>query len=120
MKRVAIIAVVIGVMVFFKMRNQGDDSAAVLSDMKAVISSMEAYEDNADFLDQTLETCHMTVFSDSYDMGSRRRGATFDEDKYIQDVLTLMVKHCNRFNRKELAAPLAELRDAIMAEVEKG
>ncbi len=116
MKRVVIIMVVIGVAVFFKMRNQGDNSEQVLSDMRVIISSLDVYEANSDYLDQILETRHMKAFRDSYEMGRRRRGPTFEEDKYIQDVLTMMVKDCNRDNERDLAATLVALREAILAE----
>ena len=72
MKKVAIIMVIVGVSVFFKMRNQGDNSAQILSDMKEIISSLDVYQANAEYLDQILETRHMKSFRDAYDMGGRR------------------------------------------------
>ena len=116
MKKAAIILVIIGVGVFLKMRNQGDNSAQIHSDMREIISSLELYEANADYLDRTLETRHMKAFRDTYEMGGRRRGATFDQDKYIEDLLTMMVKDCNRDNKRDLVAPLVALREALLAE----
>ena len=112
----AIFLVLIGVVVFLKMRNQGDNSEQILSDMREIISSLEVYEANADYLDQKLETRHMKAFRDSYEMGGRRRGSTFDQDKYIQDLLTTMVKDCNRDNRRDVAAALVALREELLAQ----
>lgn len=116
MKKVAIFLVFAGVVVFLKMRNQSDDSAQVLSEMKELISSLEVYDANSDFLDRSLERHHMKAFDDAYEIGRRRRNTTFDVDKYIQDMLTMMVKDCNQANERDLAATLVEMREAILAE----
>ena len=115
MKKVAIFLVFIGVVVFLKIRNQSDDSAQVLSDMKELISSLEVYDANAEFLDRSVERRHMKAFDDAYEMGRRRRRTTFDEDKYIQDMLTMMVKDCNQANKRDLAATLVAVREELLA-----
>lgn len=116
MKKVAIFLVFVGVVVFLKMRNQSDDSGQVLSDMKELISSLEVYDANSEFLDRSLERRHMKAFDDAYEMGRRRRRTTFDEDQYIQDMLTMMVKDCNQANKRDLAATLVAVRESILAE----
>lgn len=114
MKKVAIFVVILGVVVFFKMRGRGQDSSEILSDMKLLVSTLDGYEANAAFLDQTLERCHRKAFDDSYEVGGRRRASTFDEDQYIQDILTRMVRMCNEEGKREVAAELAELRDGLL------
>ena len=71
---------------------------------------------NADFLDQSLERSHRRAFEDAYDMGRRRQGATFDEDKYIKDVLTLMIRDCNQANKRDLVDTLMQVREVLLAE----
>ncbi len=115
MKKVLVFLAIAGVVVYSKMSNRSDASSEFLNDMQALIATLDNYEDNAEFIDLRLKLRHTQAFADAYDAGSRRRGATFDEGKYIQDIFGMLIKDCNNGNRKELAVSLVELRSELMA-----
>ena len=90
MRRVGWIVLIIVVFVGFKLWNWRSDSADVLADMKEVIARLDVDEADAEYLDELLEREHSVAFEAAYDTGSRRRGASFDEEKYLAGVLERM------------------------------
>ncbi len=106
------------VLVAIKFSNRGDDSAQVLSEAKELIAQLEVYKPNAEYLDKLTERAHRHVFDKAYDMGGRRRGATFDEDKYLTALLDYMMAQCRTDRENDIAVALQKMREELAAETE--
>ena len=118
MRKVGWIVLIFVVFVGFKLWNWRSDSADVLADMKEVIARLDVNEADAEYLEGLLEREHTIAFEAAYDTGSRRRGATFDEDKYLVQVLDAMIKQCDRDRETEIAAKLRALKQAVESSIE--
>jgi len=116
MKRLGIILVLAAVGVGLKFARQGDDSKQVLSEMKEVFAEADFYQSDPEFMNDLLERHHLTAFNEAYDIGSRRRRATFDEDKYLDVLLTGMISECNQRDKREAAGALIAFKAAVQAE----
>ena len=64
-------------------------------------------------MNKLLEREHPAVFDAAYDIGSRRRRAKFDADKYRAAILEKMARECANSGRTELAGELKILNAVI-------
>jgi hypothetical protein len=110
MQKVGGVIVVIVILVGLKFWHRSDDSAEILADMKEVIAQLNVDEADAKYLEQMLEREHQRAFDAAYDMGGRRRRATFDEKQYLVQVLGAMAKQCDRDRSPEIADKLRTLK----------
>jgi len=115
-KKVVGFVVVLVVLVGIKFFTRSGDKEEILADMKKLVVRIEGYDQHAEYLDKLLEREHNRVFDKAYDMGGRRRGASFDETKYLGEVLTGMAADCERTKRTDLANSLRQYRDTLLAE----
>jgi len=115
-KKVVILVVVIGVIVAFKMKNQGDDSATIQAEMQKLIAALPCAGDSAEYLDSLIVRHHNVAFREAYTMGGRRTKARFDQDKYIENILTRMIKAARDAGKPDLVDCLQEARAILLAD----
>lgn len=115
MGKFGITAVAIVVFVIVAWQRSGKDSDAVLNQMKQLVSQLDTYPQNAEYLDRMVEHEHKMSFHDYYDMGGRRRGASFDDEGYLRHLLDKMIANCNRDRREDVAKELMELRENLFS-----
>ncbi len=106
MRKAAGIVVVIILLTGWRLHNRGSDDKQVLADMKALITELELSSEDTAYLNGIVDREHRLAFDGAYDMGSRRRGATFDEDKYVDAVFQAMIARCDKDKKKDLAGKL--------------
>jgi hypothetical protein len=116
MKKAAIAAIGIAVVVGFRMSNRGDASGQTLSEMREIIQSMDEYQDNDVLLDGFLKLAHVRAFGKAYDVGGRRDSATYDQEAYLDMVFDDMIEQCQNHHKTELADALQELRKEVYLE----
>ena len=114
MKKAIWIVVALAVIFGLKFYNRGNDEKDVLAEMKAVIVEMGLPADDTTYLHGVVERVHPDAFDAAYSMGSRRRAATLDEQKYIQEVFKGMIRACTGDNKHHLIEPLLNTRDLIL------
>ena len=64
---------------------------------------MPGYDENQSYINSIFEPCFETAFQASYDMGSRRRSAKFDQDKYITTLFDNLMVRSKQDGKEELA-----------------
>jgi len=102
--------VLIIAVVWWRMSNRADDSAFIKAEALKVVALMEGYEKDKVLLDQMAERAHTAAFDKAYEMGRRRRGTTFDEDKYLDAFFRSMAMQADMMSRPDLKVALANLR----------
>jgi hypothetical protein len=116
MRKFAGILIAIIAIMGLKFWRSGNDSKEVLAQAKELISEMPEYSENAAYLDKLAELHHPLAFNAAYDLGGRRRRASFNEKKYVHGLLTRMAESCRADGKKELQKALQEADVAIQAE----
>lgn len=120
MKKVIVFIVAVAVLGWFKMSDRGDVSDQTLGDMREIIESMDEYPRNEVFLDSFLKLAHVRAFGDTYDIGTKRRDASFDQEAYLTRVFDELIEECGNHKKPELADALRELRKEVYIEEEEG
>ncbi len=115
-KKVLGIAAVVAVILFFKMRNMGDDDAAIRQEMEAVVESLPCYDAHDEYLDKLLERHHGSAFYEAYEMGGRRRAAEFDENAYVEKLFGGMIKNARDVGKRDLVECLQAARSILLEE----
>jgi hypothetical protein len=119
MRKVIGIVVAIVVVVGLRFYNRGTDEKAVLADMKTVIAQLGASPADSAYLNGVLDREHSRAFDAAYEMGSRRRGARFDENKYVDAIFKAMISQCEKDKKKDLAAKLRIAHEALRSAEKK-
>ncbi len=114
MKRLLVILVLAAVFVGVKVSRRGGSQSKVLHDMRAIIEGLDTYEENADYLDALLVRHHPLAFDKAYDLGGRRRSATFDDELYLDTIFHNMVKECREDGGFGVCQELGQLRDELV------
>lgn len=112
-KKILGFLVVVGVIIGIKFYNRGDDSAQVLKDFKEIMAKSDGYDAHSDVLEPIIQRAHNSVFDSAYEMGGRRRGASFDDSKYVVGMLDYMLRDCRQRHKKEAAEWVLAIRKAI-------
>lgn len=107
---VLIFVALVGALVWWQFSRKDKADAEVLSQMHEVVSHMQSYPNNAEYLDTLLDREHPIAFGEAYTMGSRRRPAKFDDVKYTNVLFDRMAKYCRAAGKKDVAAELDVLR----------
>ncbi|HRX85131.1 MAG TPA: hypothetical protein P5572_08940 [Phycisphaerae bacterium] len=116
MKRLGVV-VVLGVLLFgLKLWHRGDDGKQILKEAKLMVLAMHLPAEEEAYLTTILEREHQKAFDAAYDMGRRRRAATFYEDKYLDAIFAAWIRECQADGKPELADKVAALQAEIMAE----
>ncbi len=103
----------IGGALYLKFRNRGAAADDTLVQMQALIATIDGYQADQAYLKPLTERAHRAAFDGSYDIGGRRRRASFDEDKYLDAFFKHMIQACNADNHRDLVPALQTLRDSL-------
>ena len=101
------IVVVIAVVAGYKNYNKSARSSEVRQSMETWIVAAPGYHENKDVFDELLKEAHKVAFKEAYDVGSRRRSATFDVDKYARVLFSTMQSKAEARGYSEIAKSLA-------------
>ena len=112
---VAFAAVLAGVLVWSRMNRRGENEAAILQQMEEMVSKIDVYPANQEYLDKLLKEEHRGAFDAAYSMGGRRKGAKFDWSKYTTTLFDGMCKECARDKKPEVAKSLRQLEQIMAA-----
>ena len=113
-KKVLGIAVVVTAIMIFKMKNMGEEDSAIQEEMQAIVESLPCYDAHGEYLDTLFERHHGIAFQEAYEMGGRRRGATFDENAYIEKLFGRMIKNARDRSKRDLVECLQEARGVML------
>ena len=97
------IIIVVAIIVGFKFYNKSKAGDDIRSQTIEIVQAMPGYDENQSYIDSILEPCFETAFEVSYDMGSRRRSAKFDQDKYITTLFDNLRVRSKQDGKEELA-----------------
>ncbi len=106
LKSVIIFAVAISGVIGWKFYNKSQASSETKEQVRALLVALPEYPAHADYFNELLDRSHEDAFSAAYQMGGRRRGASFDAEKYLQVVFANMVEHARADGRADLVAAL--------------
>lgn len=112
-RKLAVLALTIaaiGGVLYFKFKRRGEASDVVRAEVVEFIqNNLKGYEQNRSLIDGWVQTAHDRAFAAAYDMGGRRRGATFDEDAYTAAFFESLENQAKARNKKDLALAIREL-----------
>ena len=108
---------VIGILVWHKMSERNDADRETLEAMQELISELDVYPANREYLDGLLTREHKEAFSSSYSAGSRHRPARFDQSKYVQELFDAMIRDCDSRKKQDLAEALRTLKQVTLLAV---
>ena len=115
-KKVLIFVIFVVVIVTMKFQTAGEDSDDIKADMQDIIISLPCYDQADEYLDKLFERHHETSFLKSYEMGGRRQSATFDQNTYIQELFTRMIKNARDASKKDVVECLQLARGLLTIE----
>lgn len=97
------IIIVVAIIVGFKFYNKSKAGDDIRSQTIEIVQVMPGYDENKLYIDSIFEPCFETAFQASFDMGSRRRSAKFDQDKYITTLFDNLMVRSKQDGKEELA-----------------
>jgi hypothetical protein len=101
--------VVIGGVLYYRMGNRSDTSEEVKKEIMAFLPKVKDYAKHKTKLNQWADDAHRQAFNEAYDMGGRRRSATFDEDKYVSTFFEVLCKRAQTAGLRDLENNLRTL-----------
>ncbi len=113
--RIGVFVLMVGAIVGWKFYNKGNDEAAIKSTMKEWVVGAAGYDSDPTYCDALFERFHSDVFEKTYALGGRRRGASFDDDKYISMMTSRMSTQARKDGKPEIATGLEEMSAAYLA-----
>ena len=102
-------------LVWFQYSSKGsekDELRQVAYEVLATIDDYSQFESDYDFY---FDMHHEEAFENNYQMGGRRRNATFDEDGYWNELLTAMIQTAQADEEPEIVAGLKDLNERYNA-----
>ena len=97
------IIIVVVIIVGFKFYKKDKASDNIRSQTIEIVQAMPGYDENQSYINSIFESCFETAFQASYDMGSRRRSAKFDQDTYITTLFDNLMVRSKQDGKEELA-----------------
>ena len=97
------IIIVVVIIVGFKFYKKDEASDNIRSQTIEIVQAMPGYDENQSYINSIFEPCFETAFQASYEMGSRRRSAKFDQDKYITTLFDNLMVRSKQDGKEELA-----------------
>ncbi|MCA9272699.1 MAG: hypothetical protein KDA31_06610 [Phycisphaerales bacterium] len=109
-----IVALVIAaIAIGLKFSNKSEESDHTRQQVSELLHTLPDYDQAGPWYEGLVDTHHEAAFSHHYDIGGRRRSASFDQMAYIHELLDLMAADADRQNQKERAEYIRELRKTV-------
>jgi hypothetical protein len=112
-KGIVSIAVVIAVVVGFKLYNKSKASAAVREQAFVLLQSFPQYEENKEYYDSAFDELHGKAFDHAYRLGGRRSSAAFDEEGYLAVLIALYQRRATEDGRPQIGDALDLYRKTL-------
>lgn len=97
------IIIVVAIVVGFKFYKKERFSENIKSQSIEIIQKIPGYDENKTYIDSIFESSFDKAFEGSYDIGGRRRGAKFDENKYITMLFDNLIGKAKLDGKEDLA-----------------
>ena len=89
---IAVVVLIAGGVIYLKFSNRAEASGDVREAIMSWIVELPCYQENTEKLEEMADRAHEHAFSMAYDMGSRHRSASFDDETYIAEFFGFMIK----------------------------
>lgn len=106
MKNVIGFVVVLALAVGIRFYNRGEDDQKIKNEAKELISQLDFYAADAEYIDGLIDDNHTAAFDASYTMGGRRTASKFDQDKYLAELFHRMAGDAFKAGKRELGQAL--------------
>ena len=113
--RILIAVAVFGGVFYFRMQRRADDSKQIHSEILQVLANMDGYSENEKVIKQMADVAHSQAFGAAYAVGSRRSGAKFDDEAYVNRFFDSMIEQAPLRMREKLVKPLREMKVTFLA-----
>jgi len=90
----------------FKMWSKSDDNAQVKKEMIEVVATFPNYGEKRAYYHRLIDRHHAAAFEASYALGGRRRGNTFDAQRYVASIARAMGDTARSEGEPEVSAHL--------------
>jgi hypothetical protein len=111
---VVIVLLIVGV-TWLRMSRRADASAQVRADVEQMVKSIDNYAKYEKLLKTWTELAHRKAFDAAYDVGGRRRAASFDADKYIRAFFDDLIRSADQAKKADLVKSLKDLQSRMQA-----
>lgn len=111
---VACVILVVGGVLGVKFFNMNQASAEAKTHAAKALESIPGYAQERDYYESLLDAHHDAAFKSAYDMGSRRRSASFDHSGYLKELHSLMLDQAQG-ERRSVAHSLERHRQQFLS-----
>ena len=102
----------IAVLIYVKGQRRTDFEDQARKASMTLLKEVDNYQANEKFYSVRAEAAHKMAFGSAFDMGARRKAATFDEDRYLSLFFERLIDMVRNEGRQDLAKDLIKLRDS--------
>lgn len=113
MQRVVIFIVIAAIVVWSQWGNRDEADAAIKEQMLTLVQELPCYDGEEGYVAGLFDMQHMFAFNQAYDIGGRRRAASFDEEVYFDVLLNGMIIKARDRNKPDVVECLQPLRDML-------
>jgi len=106
----AIMAALVGGVIWWKTSQRGDANAQVYAHALEIVENAPGYGEQPEIYEGLARNAHPAAFAETYSMGGRRTGASFDDERYLTLLFEDMISEAKRNGHDEAAADLEALR----------
>ena len=103
-------------LVYMQYSNKGNDEQELRDVAHEVLMTISDYDQNESDYDFYFDMHHEQAFEDNYQMGGKRRSASFDEDGYWTQILSAMIETAQADKEPEIIAGLQDLKLRFLAD----
>ena len=113
-------ALIVVVVVWSKASNRSDASEAVRAEIMELMEQLDVRDADRKFIDTWSKVVHIHAFEQAYELGGRRRSASFDRDKYVDAFFSRMLRLAEEWKRNQLVEALRELsaREGLSGQID--
>ena len=115
LKRFGGFVIAVAVVLGFKFWAQGDTSKEVHAATQSWIVEAKGYDADSEYYEKILKEAHEEAFGGSYKIGTKRKKASFDDEKYFAEVFAGMQKRAQADGRSDVAQALQETYEEFQA-----
>lgn len=106
-----VVAGLIGYVGYSRISNRSDVEQQAVAAALAAVKEVDDYDKHAKWIDLNAPMVARQAFNSHYNMGGRRRSATFDADGFVMDFFEQLINSARDQGKQEIVKVLIKLRD---------
>ena len=114
-KRLVWVAIIVAVFIGWQLYKKNQAGEDVRSQTLEIIQNLPSYDTESEYLKKVFDQSYEQAFESSYKVGSRRRAAKLDAEKYLTAFFDNMIRHANGDGKDELVKEMEVYKIMLIA-----